>query len=84
MNIQEILHNLQGATAFLSLDACIAYHAVRIDFGSQSLHSIYQSLWHIQVYMNAVWISQCWECVQQDAGHVHEEGGQGLMDVLPG
>ena len=29
-NIQEILHSLQGATVFSSLDACGAYHAVRI------------------------------------------------------
>ena len=29
-NIQEILHNLQGATVFSSLDACGAYQAVRI------------------------------------------------------
>ena len=31
-NIQEILHSLQGATVFSSLDACGgAYHAVRIE-----------------------------------------------------
>ena len=35
MNIQEILHSLQGATVFLSLDACGSYHAVRIESGSQ-------------------------------------------------
>ena len=29
-NIQEILHSLQGATVFSSLDASGAYHAVRI------------------------------------------------------
>ena len=29
-NIQEIVHSLQGATVFSSLDACRAYHAVRI------------------------------------------------------
>ena len=34
MNIQEILHSLQGATVFLSLDACGAYHAVRMEPGS--------------------------------------------------
>ena len=33
-NIQEILHSLQGATVFSSLDACGAYHAVRIEHGS--------------------------------------------------
>ena len=33
-NIQEILHSLQGATMFSSLDACGAYHAVRIEPGS--------------------------------------------------
>ena len=35
MNIQEILHSLQGATVFSSLDACGVYHAVRIEPGSQ-------------------------------------------------
>ena len=33
-NIQEILHNLQGATVFSFLDACRAYPAVRIEPGS--------------------------------------------------
>ena len=32
-NIQEILHSLQGATVFSSLDTCGAYHAVRIEPG---------------------------------------------------
>ena len=31
MNIQEILHSLQGATVFSSLDACGAYLTVRIE-----------------------------------------------------
>ena len=35
-NVQEILHSLQGATVFSSLDACGAYHAVRIEPGSQA------------------------------------------------
>ena len=35
-NIQEILHSLQGATVFSSLDACGAYHAVRIEPGSRA------------------------------------------------
>ena len=34
-NIQEILHSLQGATVFSSLDACGAYHAVRNEPGSR-------------------------------------------------
>ena len=34
-NIQEILRSLQGATVFSSLDACGAYHAVRIEPGSR-------------------------------------------------
>ena len=33
-NIQKILHSLQGAKVFSSLDACGAYHAVRIESGS--------------------------------------------------
>ena len=35
-NIQEILHSLQGATVFLHLCACGAYHAVRIEPGSRA------------------------------------------------
>ena len=35
-NIQEILHSLQRATVFLSLNACGAYHAVRINPGSRA------------------------------------------------
>ena len=35
-NIQKILHSLQGATTFSSLDACEAYHAVRIEPGSHA------------------------------------------------
>ena len=35
-NIQEILHSLQGAMVFSSLDACGAYHAVRIKTGSRA------------------------------------------------
>ena len=36
MNIQEILHSLKGSTVFSSLDACGAYHAVRIKPGSRA------------------------------------------------
>ena len=35
-NIQEILHSLQGGTVFSSLDACEAYHTVRIKPGSRA------------------------------------------------
>ena len=35
-NIQEILHSLQGATVLYSLDSCGAYHAERIEPGSQA------------------------------------------------
>ena len=35
-NIQEILHSLQGLTVLFSLDACGAYHAVRIEPCSQA------------------------------------------------
>ena len=34
-NKQEILHSLQGATVFSFLDACGAYHAVKIKTGSR-------------------------------------------------
>ena len=75
-NLQEILHSLQGATVFLSLDACGAYHAAQ--------HSVHQPLQHVPVSMYAVWISQCLECVQQDAGRSHEGGGQRRLEVIPG
>ena len=35
-NIQEILHSLQEATVFSSLDVCGAYHVVRIEPGSRA------------------------------------------------
>ena len=35
-NIQEILHSLKGANVFSSIDACGAYHAVRIEPGSRA------------------------------------------------
>ena len=35
-NIQEILNNLQGATGFSSLDACVAYHAVIMEPDSRA------------------------------------------------
>ena len=35
-NIQEILHSLKGVTVFSSLDACGAYHAVRIEPSSRA------------------------------------------------
>ena len=34
--IQEILHSLRGATVFSYMDACGAYHTVRIEPGSQA------------------------------------------------
>ena len=34
--IQDILHSLQPTTVFSSLDACVAYHAVRIEPCSQA------------------------------------------------
>ena len=34
--MQEILYSLQGAKVFSSLDACGAYHAVRIEPGSRA------------------------------------------------
>ena len=70
----------------LTVDPCwrqIQTHSTSFVVGPR-MHSIYQPLWHIPVYLNAVWISQRWKCVQQDAGRGHEEGGQGIVDVLPG
>ena len=36
------------------------------------------------IYTNAVWISQRWNCLQQEAGSSHEGGGQGILDIMPG
>ena len=83
-NIHEILHSLQGATEFLSLDEYGAYHAVRIKPGSYACTAFLQPLWHIPVYTHAVWISQRWECVQQNAGRSHEGGGQRFLDAILG
>ena len=74
-NIQEILHSLQGATVFSSLDACGAYHAVRIE-----PHLL---VWNVPVHQDAFPIGQRGECVQQDTGHSHEGRGQGLLEILP-
>ena len=34
--------------------------------------------------MNAVWISQLWKCVQQNAGRSHEGSGKRLLVIIPG
>ena len=34
------------------------------------MHSIYQPLRHISIHKNAVWVSQCRECVQQTGKEV--------------
>ena len=67
-NIQEILHCLQSTTVFSSLDACTAYHAVRINPGS----------WGCTTY-----ISPC-GTFQQNARRSHEGGEQRLLDVILG
>ena len=51
MNIQEILHSLQGDTVFSFLDACGAYHEGRIKPGSPS--SPFCTFQYIQM----LWIS---------------------------
>ena len=79
-NIQEILHSLQGAPVFSSLDACEAYHAVRIKPGSRACTAF---IWYIPVHQDAFWIDQRWKRVQQNAGRGHEEHGQGFLDLLP-
>ena len=59
-NIQEILHSLKGATVFSSLDACGAYHALRID----GLHCVHQPVRYVPIHQDAFWVSQCKKCVQ--------------------
>ena len=72
--IQEILHNLQGATVFSSLDTCGVYHAVRIQPGSHAC-TAFISLFDMFQYIR---VGQRWKCVQQDTGH-----GQGFLEILP-
>ena len=76
-NNQEILHSLQGATVFLSLDTCGAYHAVRIEPGSRACTAFISPFCTFQYIRNqdAFWIGQRWKRVQQDAGRGHEGGG---------
>ena len=83
MNIQEILHSLQGTTVFSSLDASGAYRAVRIEPSVEHVHHLLAHSACSSIY-NAFWISQCWKCVQQDAGCSHEGGGQGFLNFIPG
>ena len=84
MNIQEILHSLQGPTVLSFLNACGAYHAVRIEPGSLACTAFISPFGTFQyMYMNAVWISQHWKCVQQDAEQSNEGGRQGLLDIIP-
>ena len=49
-NIQEILHSLQGATVFSSLDGCGANHAVRIEPGTQSCTAFFRPFSTFQYY----------------------------------
>ena len=58
-NIQEILHSLQGTTVFSSLDACGAYHAVRIEPGSQACTAFISPLACSSTYIHTyvVWFS---------------------------
>ena len=82
-NIQEILHSLQGAIVFI-FRYLWSLSCSENQTWEPHMHSVYQPLRHIPVYMYVVWISQHWECVQQDAGRSHEGGGQRLLDVIPG
>ena len=58
-NIQEILHSLQGATVFSFLDACGAYHAVRIKPGAKHGQHLLAHLACSNTY-----VCFCWKRVQ--------------------
>ena len=47
-NILEILHSLQGATVFSSLDACGTYHTVKIKPGSKACTAFISAFGTIQ------------------------------------
>ena len=77
-NIQEILHSLKGATVFLSLDACGAYHAVRIEPGSCACTAFISPFGTFQ----NIWISQRGKHLQQDVVRGHEGCGQRILDLI--
>ena len=56
-NIQEILHSLQGATVFSSLDACGAYHAVRIEPGSYACTAFISPFGTFQYIRMPFWLA---------------------------
>ena len=80
-NIQEILHSLQEAIVFSSLDACGAYHAVRIKPGSRGCTS-FISPFSLFQYIRILFGLANAGRVQND-GRSQEGGGQRLLDVLP-
>ena len=49
-NIQEILHSLQGATVFSSLDACGVCHALRIEPCSQACTAFISHLAYTSIF----------------------------------
>ena len=78
-NIREILHSLQGATVFSSLNAWGELNPVVEHVPHLLAHLACSS-----IYMYAFWVSQRWKRVQQDAGCSHERGGLGFLEVIPG
>ena len=75
-NIQEILHSLQGAMVFSFLDACGAYHAVRIEPGSPvctTFISSFSTLQFIRMLFGQAKAGSV--CVQHDVGCGYEGGG---------
>ena len=83
MNIQEILHSLQGASVFIP--GCVrSLSCIKNRTWEPPVYSIYQPLRHIPVYIHAVWIIQHWEHVQQNDRRSHERGGQRLLNIIPG
>ena len=84
-NIQEVLHSLQGATVFSSLDACVAFHTVRIEpvsWAWTEFISPFSKFQYIQMPFGSANAGSVYSWMLDLASH--EEGGQGLLNVLPG
>ena len=65
------------------LDACGAYHLLRIEPGSRLFTTFISPFGTIPYMRMPFEVSQCRECVQQGVGRGQEGGGPGLLDVLP-
>ena len=84
MHIQEILHSLQGATVFSSLDACGDYHAVIIEPGSQACTAFIIPFGTFQYIHMPFGLANAGSVYSRMLDVAIEGGGHGFLDVIPG